>query len=160
MAKILMAAGIEIVSGAVTRIDTKGNHVFDGNMFLFTHRKAETTNKVCQRAYYRKINSLPWQKSLSVDIEAQRVRTAFGNGATAVNTRRGNLTLVAADQAQYHAIEDEVRSAGYRITMRSFLWAAYKQMGAESFASGAITMTATQYKQYCSNAARPNANVF
>lgn len=144
MAKILLAAGIEIVSGAVTKIKTKSAHRYDENMFLFTHRKSETTSLACQRAYYRKVNALPWQNVHAITQDVQAQRLAFKTAARQVAARRQDLTKITADQEQFIAILPEVKSRGCVMTMKSFLWAAKKLYG-EDFPTTAITMTAQQY---------------
>lgn len=144
MAKILMAAGIEIVTGAVTKIKTKSAHAFDQNMFLFTHRKRETTSRACQRAYYRKINNLPWQSGKAVSQEVKAQRLAFATAAREVAARRNDLSKMTADQEAFLAIAPEVKAKGRLITMKSFLWAA-KALYGEQFPTIAITMTAQEY---------------
>lgn len=151
MAKVLFAPGIEIVSGAVTKINLHGSHLYDQNMLLFTHRNAATVSNSCQRGYYRKANSLPWQQGALPSQEVLDLRSTFATASRQVSTRRQNLGTIAADQAQFAAIKDEVRASGYRISFNSFLWAAKKLMG-DTFPSGAITMTATQYKENCGSA--------
>lgn len=146
MAKILLAAGIEIVSGAVSKIKTKSLHRYDENMFLFTHRKKETTSLACQRAYYRKINSLPWQGNTFVTPEVKAQRLAFKTAAQEVAARRQDLSKMTADQEQFLAILPEVKARGGVMTMRSFLWAA-KALYGETFPTVAITMTASEYFQ-------------
>lgn len=144
MAKILFAPGIEEVSGALSKINTKSIHVYDQNMFLATHRKAESCSRKCQRAYMRKVNSLPWQQTISISQETMELRQNFTNASREIATRRKALEHVAADRQAFLAIKDEVINSGYTITMRSFLWVAKKLMG-DNFPTGAISMTALQY---------------
>lgn len=144
--KVLLAAGIEIASGAATKIETKSQHRYDGNMFLFTHRKKETTSLACQRAYYRKINSLPWQGGTYVTPEVKAQRLAFATAAREVAARRQDLSKMTADQEAFLAIYDGVKARGGQITMKSFLWAA-KALYGEQFPTTAITMTVSEYFQ-------------
>lgn len=144
MAKILFAPGIEEVSGALSKIKTKSLHVYDQNMFLATHRKAETCSRKCQRAYMRKVNSLPWQQTTSLSTDTMMQRDNFATASREIAARRQSLEHASADRQALLAIKNEVTSKGYTITMRSFLWVAKKLMG-ENFSTGAISMTALQY---------------
>lgn len=143
MAKVLFAAGIEVVSGAVNKIDKNSQHAWDENMLLFTHRKAESCSRVCQRGYYRKVNNLPHAYTPYSTEERER-QLAFKTASQQVATRRNDLSKMTADQAQLKAIKPDVEANGGRITMKSFLWAAKKLMG-NDFPTGAITMTAQEY---------------
>lgn len=143
MAKVLFAAGIEVVSGAVTKIDKKSQHAYDENMLLFTHRKAESCSRVCQRGYYRKVNNLPWTYAVA-STETRARQLAFKVASQQIATRRNDLSKMTADIAQLQAITPAVTAKGYSITMKSFLWAAKKLMG-NDFPTGEITMTAEQY---------------
>lgn len=153
MAKVLFAPGIEVVSGAVTKINLHSSHVLDQNMLLFTHRNAPTVSRACQRGYYRKANSLPWQQGAVPTQEVLDLRANFALASREVATRKQNLGTIAADQAQFAAIKDEVKAAGVRITFNTFQWAAKKMMGS-SYSTGAITMTAAEYITYCGDACR------
>lgn len=131
MAKILFAAGIDEVSGALSKIATKSKHRDDQNMFLALHRKAETMSKHCQRAYYRKINNLPWNKVLHVFSASSEVaiqRNTFAAQARAVAVRRQDLASMTGDQELFKEINTEYRAKkGYGLTMKQFLWVAAKK---------------------------------
>lgn len=127
MAKILFAAGIDEVSGALTKINTKSKHRDDENMFLATHRKSETMSKHCQRAYFRKINNLPWNKQNAIYLteETRLRRNTFGAQAAAVAARRQDLSHMTADQELFVEINEQYKSKrGYSLTMKQFLWVA------------------------------------
>lgn len=126
MAKILFAAGIDEVSGALTKINTKSKHSDDENMFLASHRKAETMSKHCQRAYFRKINNLPWNKNKKALSEDTLIRrNTFSAQAIAVAARRQDLSHMTADQELFVEINAQYKSKrGYSLTMKQFLWVA------------------------------------
>lgn len=125
MSKILYAPGIEIVSGAMTKIP-KGQHRFDGNMFLATHRKAASSSVACSRAYFRKVNNLPWAYALPSSAVLEQ-RELFGNHVRAIRARKRDLEFLSVDQLKFMAIKDEVKSRGYAITLNSFYWALLKK---------------------------------
>lgn len=134
MAKILFAAGIEEVSGALSKVNRKSMHVDDQNMFLATHRKAETMTKGCQRAYYRKTNSLPWYNGIA-NTSAENVnkvvllRREFGIKGTAVATRRKDLSAISADTMNFLAYREKHPNA----TLKYFMWlGAQKYYDAET----------------------------
>ena len=130
MAKILFAAGIDEVSGALTKINTKSKHRDDENMLLALHRKAETMSKHCQRAYFRKVNNLPWNKqdAYFLNQETRICRNSFGAQAAAVAERRQDLTHMSADQELFKEVNAEFQSKkGYSLTMKQFLWVAAKK---------------------------------
>lgn len=125
MSKILYAAGIEIVSGAMTKI-AKGQHRYDSNMFLATHRSKPSSSVACSRAYFRKVNNLPWAYALpSNEVISQR--EAFADKAALVKARQRDLEFISVDQMKFMDILNDVKSAGYSMTMRSFLWALLKK---------------------------------
>ena len=142
MSKILYAPGIETVSGAMTKI-SKGQHALDSNMFLATHRKAPSSSKACSRAYFRKINNLPWAYAQPSTEDLQR-REAFMTNAAAVRTRKHDLQALGRDVANFKAIQPAVKSRGYSITMNSYLWALLKKNEGH-FPTGEYTFTADEY---------------
>ncbi len=142
MSKILYAPGIEVVSGAMTKI-SKGQHVMDSNMFLATHRKAPSSSKACSRAYFRKVNNLPWSYAQPSSEDLQR-REAFVTKAAAVRTRRHDLQSIALDVQNFQAIRASVQSSGYAISMTSYLWALLKKFDG-TFPTGSYTFSATDY---------------
>lgn len=147
MAKIMYAAGIEKVSGALTKINTKSKHADDQNMFLATHRVAETQSKTCSRAYYRKKNNLPWQSNPALSNETIEQRSIFTHAVQAIKQRKGDLMSISADQAAYNALKREMQSkTGITPSMTVFYWAAAKKYRDASGISvtwpeGAIVLT-------------------
>ena len=128
MAKILYAPGIEEVSGALSKINTKSIHKNDGNMFLATHRRAATVQN-CSRAYYRKYNNLPWSQTTTISSNTSALRLRFTELSQAYNLRVKDLNKITQDQEAFLAIREEVhRKCGIYPTMRIFLW---KTLGKE-----------------------------
>lgn len=145
MAKILFAAGIEEVSGALSKVNTKSKHRYDQNMFLATHRKAATMSLACQRAYYRKINSLPWQQTTTApSSETLAIREAFAIAVRAISTRKENLTMKAQDLAAFKTWR-EAQPGRLNNTLNKFYWLAAKkykngETGAIDWPSGPIDL--------------------
>lgn len=146
MGKVLYSPGIELVSGALKKINTKSDHVADQNMLLGTHRRAETRSNACERLYIRKVNNLPWNKKASYALSQETIaqRLAFKNASIAIAARKKNLTYLTQDQDAFIAIKSELESAGYKPTFKSFLWAAYKKYEG-TFPQSGIEMTAQEF---------------
>ena len=82
MAKVEWSAGIDSVSGALSKPSKNGHHSC-AKMLLGTHRVAETTNPNCNRVYIRKKvkrSTIPSSTEMS-----QRLR--FKTVAAAVTSR-------------------------------------------------------------------------
>ena len=123
MAKVEWSAGIDSVSGALSKPSKSGQHSCS-KMLLGTHRVAATENPNCNRLYIRKKierSTAPTSREL-----AQRER--FGTVAQAVHERSIDLTRMSADKAAFLAQKDQ---PGGKKTMTSYLWsvelAAYDQ---------------------------------
>jgi len=112
MAKVEWSAGIDSVSGALSKPGKTGQHSCN-KMLLGTHRTAATTNPDCNRLFLRK----KVKRSTPVSSDEQVARTRFGAIGSAVAARRKNLTYVATDIANFNAQKD----TGYK-TMRQYLW--------------------------------------
>ncbi len=112
MAKVEWSAGIDSVSGALSKPSKSGQHSCS-KMLLGTHRVAATTSSDCNRLYLRK----KIKRSTPVSSDEQVARTRFGAIGSAVAARRKNLTYVATDIANFNAQKD----TGYK-TMRQYLW--------------------------------------
>jgi hypothetical protein len=108
--------GIETMSGALAKPVKKQNHSH-GNYLVTVHRKAATTNPICQRAYAFRADTYKRTTPLSGDETAARNR--FIEVQAAVRTRARDLSKVSADQAAFLAQKDQ---AGGKKTMRAFLW--------------------------------------
>ena len=133
MAKILFAAGIEEVSGALSKVNRKSMHVDDQNMFLATHRKAETMSKTCQRAYYRKSPQIAWGQNPLVSVETTKRREIFVNRRKAVASRRKDLSKISMDLTSFLAYKKDHPNT----TFMWFYWAGAKKYGNEE--SGSVT---------------------
>lgn len=160
MAKIMYAAGIEKVSGALTKINTKSRHADDQNMFLATHRNAETQSKTCSRAYFRKIYNLPWQDTGVLSPETIAVRSQFTEAVQAIKQRKTDLMKISQDQQAYLALANDFKSrTGIWPTMSIFYWAAAKKYrdassGEIEWPAGAIDLTFNELN----NAVEANRN--
>ena len=121
MAKVVYSAGIDHVSGALSKPSKNGQHSCE-KMLLATHRVAATESSDCNRIYLRnKVDPL------SANEEAARLR--FTEVAQAVKLRAKDLNKMTQDQADFAAQRD---LATGKKTMRAYLW---KVCGAEYDAS-------------------------
>jgi len=114
MAKVEWSAGIDSVSGALSKPSKSGQHSC-AKMLLGTHRVAATTNPNCNRVYMRK----KVKRSTPVTADEQLVRTRFAAVARAVNQRKNDLSKIASDKAAFEAQKDAPNG---KKTMRSYLW--------------------------------------
>lgn len=151
MGRILYAPGIEVVSGAMSKINRKSNHAWDQNMFLATHREKPTMNPRCSRAYFRKINNLP--TGLSQTADARAARNIFGTKATAISQRRQNLATLTQDQAKFIELNAGYKlKTGYSGTFTAFLWAGadhyWNEPNVDWPQSGPIELTQEQFNTY------------
>lgn len=119
MAKIAWAPGIEYVSGAMTKINTKSFHKLDQNMFLATHRVAATTSDACSRSYFRKVYNLPWQGTSIITADVSAIRARFTAVSRAVAARKQDLSQITTDQAAFEAQKNQ---PGGKKTMTAYLW--------------------------------------
>ena len=123
MAKVEWSAGIDSVSGALSKPSKSGQHSCC-KMLLGTHRIAETTSNECTRVYLRK----KIHRSTPLTDAEQAQHTKFAAIARAVAERAQDLSKKAADIAAFKAQKDE---PGGKKTMKSYLWslekAAYEQ---------------------------------
>ena len=123
MAKVNWSAGIDSVSGALSKPGKSGQHSCN-KMLLATHRVAATTNPNCNRLYVRgKV-----ERSTSPSAEEMAARTRFAAIAAAVATRAKDVSKITADQEAFKAQKDTL---GGRKTLKSWYWmvelAAYDQ---------------------------------
>ena len=119
MAKVEWSAGIDHVSGALSKPGKNGQHSCN-KMLLGTHRVAATTNPDCNRLYLRK----KVQRSTPVTTEETRIRNRFSAIAAAVSARSKDLMKISADQAAFAAQKDQ---PGGKTTMKAFLWKLEKE---------------------------------
>ena len=123
MAKVNWSAGIDSVSGALSK-PGKNPHHSCSKMLLATHRVAATTNPSCNRLYVRgKV-----ERSTSPSAEEMAARQRFAAVAQAVSTRAKDVSKITADQEAFKAQKD---LPGGRKTLKSWYWmvelAAYDQ---------------------------------
>ena len=115
MAKVEWSAGIDHVSGALSKPSKSGQHSCT-KMLLGTHRVAATESKSCNRLYIRKKTertSIPSNKELAA-------RARFAAVRAMVAERADDLQHISSDQAAFIAQKD---TAGGKKTMNAYLWA-------------------------------------
>ena len=114
MAHVEWSAGIDSVSGALSKPGKNGQHSCN-KMLLGTHRVAATENPNCNRLYMRK----KVQRSTAPGEDELWARNRFTAVAAMVKTRRKDLSHIASDLA---AFEAQKNTAGGKKTMKSYLW--------------------------------------
>ena len=114
MAHVEWSAGIDSVSGALSKPGKSGQHRC-AKMLLGTHRVAATENPNCNRVYIRK----KVQRSTQPNANETWARTRFQAVAAAVKARKGDLEYMTTDQANFIAQRD---LAGGKKTMKAYLW--------------------------------------
>ncbi len=114
MAHVEWSAGIDSVSGALSKPGKNGQHRC-AKMLLGTHRVAATENPNCNRLYVRK--RVVRSTSPGPDEIAARVR--FAAVAAAVKTRSKDLMSMSSDQAAFLAQKD---TAGGKKTLKAWYW--------------------------------------
>ena len=114
MAKVVYSAGIDHVSGALSKPSKNGQHSCE-KMLLATHRVAATESSDCNRIYLR--SKVERSTPLSANEEAARLR--FTEVSQAVKLRAKDLNKMTQDQEAFAAQRD---TAGGKRTMRAYLW--------------------------------------
>ena len=114
MAKVEWSAGIDSVSGALSKPSKSGHHSC-AKMLLGTHRVAATENKNCNRVYIRK----KVERSTPVSQNELDARTRFSTVAAMIKERKADLTKIATDQAAFIAQKDQ---PGGKTTMKAYYW--------------------------------------
>ena len=114
MAKVEWSAGIDSVSGALSKPGNNPQHSCQ-KMLLGTHRTAATTNNNCNRLYLRKQTKRSTLPS-SNELDARERFTAVAHAVTA---RRKDLTKITTDQIAFREQRDQ---AGGKKTMKAYLW--------------------------------------
>ena len=114
MAHVEWSAGIDSVSGALSKPGSNPQHSCN-KMLLGTHRVAPTESNQCNRLYLRKktVRTTP----VTPDEAAARLR--FSTVAAMVKQRKGDLTMIAADQQAFIAQKD--LPSGKK-TMKAYYW--------------------------------------
>ena len=114
MAKVEWSAGIDSVSGALSKPSKSGQHSCT-QMLLGTHRVAATTNPDCNRLFLRK----KMQRSTQPSADEQAIRERFAEVSRAVSARRKDLTKIVQDQVAFKAQKDQAEGCK---TMTKYLW--------------------------------------
>lgn len=114
MAKVEWSAGIDSVSGALSKPGKNGQHSCS-KMLLGTHRVAPTESNQCNRLYLRKKT----KRATSPTEDELFARIRFSTVAQAVNERKKDLTKITADQQAFLAQKD---LAGGKKTMKAWYW--------------------------------------
>ena len=114
MAKVTYSAGIDSVSGALSKPSKSGQHSCS-KMLLATHRVAATQSNACNRLYLR--NKV--ERSTPLTSKELDVRARFAAVAAAVKARKSDLNKITTDQVNFAAQKDQ---AGGKKTMRAYLW--------------------------------------
>ena len=114
MAKVEWSAGIDSVSGALSKPGKNGQHSCS-KMLLGTHRVAPTESNQCNRLYLRKKT----KRATSPTEDELFARIRFSTVAQAVNDRKKDLTKITADQQAFLAQKD---LAGGKKTLKAWYW--------------------------------------
>ena len=114
MAKVEWSAGIDSVSGALSKPSKSGQHSCT-KMLLGTHRVAPTESDKCNRLYLRKKTKRATQPT----TKELQVRARFAAVRAMVAERADDLQHISSDQAAFIAQKD---TAGGKTTMRAYLW--------------------------------------
>ena len=114
MAKIEWSAGIDSVSGALSKPGNNPQHRCS-KMLLATHRVAPTESQDCNRIYLRKKTV----RATALSTKEIAARTRFAAVKAAVADRAINLTTIGADQ---QAFEAQKNTAGGKKTFNAYLW--------------------------------------
>ena len=114
MAKVEWSAGIDSVSGALSKPGKNGQHSC-AKMLLGTHRVAPTQSNKCNRVYIRKKverTSIPSNKELAA-------RARFAAVRAMVAERADDLSHISSDQEAFIAQKDQ---AGGKKTLKAYYW--------------------------------------
>ena len=114
MAKVTYSAGIDSVSGALSKPSKSGQHSCS-KMLLATHRVAATQSNACNRLYLR--NKV--ERSTPLTSNELDARARFAAVAAAVKARKSDLNKITTDQQNFAAQKDQ---AGGKKTMKAYLW--------------------------------------
>ena len=114
MAKVEWSAGIDHVSGALSKPGSSPQHSCQ-KMLLGTHRVAATPSSECNRLYLRKKP----KRSTPLTNHERAIRLRFKTVAQMVIERKEDLTKVTQDQAAFLAQKD---LANGKKTMKAYLW--------------------------------------
>ena len=114
MAKVEWSAGIDHVSGALSKPSKSGQHSCT-KMLLGTHRVAATESKDCNRLYLRK----KVERSTQPSGKELAVRARFTAVAAAIKARKADLMKVTEDESAFVA---QKNLAGGKQTLKAWYW--------------------------------------
>ena len=114
MAKVNWSAGIDSVSGALSKPGSNPQHSCE-KMLLGTHRTAPTTSSDCNRLYLRK----KVKRSTPVGSDELTNRLRFTAIAASVAERAKDLSKRTADQQAFLAQKD---LPGGKQTLKAWYW--------------------------------------
>ena len=114
MAKVVWSAGIDSVSGALSKPSKSGQHSCS-KMLLGTHRVAATTSSNCNRVYIRRKTT----RTTPLKPKEVAIRQRFQAVRAMVAARKEDLTKVTQDQIDFLAQRD---LANGKKTMNAYLW--------------------------------------
>ena len=114
MAKVEWSAGIEHVSGALSKPGKNGQHTCT-QMLLGTHRRAATTSKECNRLYLRQ----PVKRTSPLTQREHQIRNRFIGVVAMIQERSHDLSKITTDQQTFIAQKNEPNGAK---TMKEWYW--------------------------------------
>ena len=114
MAKVEWSAGIDHVSGALSKPSKSGQHSCT-KMLLGTHRVAATESKDCNRLYLRK----KVERSTQPTSKELAVRARFIAISAAIKARKADLMKVTEDEAAFMA---QKNLPGGKKTLKAWYW--------------------------------------
>ena len=114
MAKVVWSAGIDSVSGALSKPSKSGQHSCS-KMLLGTHRVAATTSSNCNRVYIRRKT----KRTTPLKLREVAARQRFQAVRAMVQARKEDLSKVTQDQIDFMAQRD---LANGKKTMNAYLW--------------------------------------
>ena len=120
MASVTYSAGIDYVSGALSKPKKDGQHNHE-KMLLANHRVAATTNPNCNRLYLRQ----PAKRTSALSNKEFEARARFSIVAGMIKTRKADLMKITTDQQAFIAQKNDPDGAK---TMQAYYW---KICGAE-----------------------------
>ena len=101
MAKVEWSAGIDSVSGALSKPGSNPQHSCE-KMLLGTHRVAPTTNPNCNRLFLRK----KIKRSTPLTQDEIGARNRFKNISQMIKARKQDLSKITQDQEAFRAQKD------------------------------------------------------
>ena len=114
MASVTYSAGIDHVSGALSKPSKSGQHSCQ-KMLLATHRVAATESPDCNRLYLRpKVT-----RSTQPSTDELNARSRFAAVSAMVKARKRDLEHIAEDQENF--LEQKDTPLGKK-TMNAYLW--------------------------------------